>query len=83
MSRMPFLSRGKLFEVETSDPKTKTLIGAYWGDAVNRLIGFVDTSRLAAYRGVTVDGHPFETDPNVIEDFILSTDFDFQELYEP
>jgi hypothetical protein len=72
-----------LYEVETSDTATKTLIGRYWGDAVNRLIGFADTSGLDRYRGLSIEGHPFETDPDVIEDFILSTDFDFQELYEP
>jgi hypothetical protein len=83
MSRMPFLSRGKLYEVETSNPKTKSLIASYWGDAVKGLIGEGDTSGLDRYRGFTIGGHPFETDPDVIEDFVLSTDFDFQELYEP
>jgi hypothetical protein len=83
MSRMPFLSKGELFEVETSDPELKTVIGRYWGEAVNRLIGFGDTSGLDRYRGLSIEGHLFETDPDVIEDFILSTDFDFQELYKP
>lgn len=83
MSLMPFLSRGRLYEVETSDPELKTVIGRYWGEAVNRLIGLGDTTGLDHYRGLSIEGHPFETDPDVIEDFILSTDFDFQELYEP
>lgn len=80
---MPFLSRGKLYVVETDDQQTKTLIGRYWGDAVKRLIGFADTTRLDRYHDLTVHGHPYETDPDVIEDFFLETDFDFQELYEP
>ncbi len=83
MSRMPFLSRGVLYEVETTNPRTKSLIASYWGDAVSRLIGSGDTSGLDRFRGFALKGHPFETDPDVIEDFILSTDFDFQELYQP
>jgi hypothetical protein len=34
MSRLPFLSRGKLHVVETDNANTKRLIGQYWGDAV-------------------------------------------------
>ena len=83
MSRMPFLSRGQLYEVETTNPRVKTLIGRYWGDAVKRLIGRGETSELDRYRHLSIGGHPFETDPDVIEDFWLSTDFDFQEFYEP
>jgi hypothetical protein len=83
MSRMPFLSRGRLYEVETSDPELKTVIARYWGDAVSHFMRTGETSRFDRYRGVTIKGHPFETDPDVIEDFVLSTDFDFQELYEP
>ena len=83
MSRMPFLSRGELYEVETSDPELKTVIARYWGEAVNRLIGYGDISGLDPYHDLSIEGHPFETDPTVIEDFILGTDFDFQELYEP
>ena len=83
MSRMPFLSRGKLYEVETTNATTKSLIASYWGDAVSRLIGSGDISGLDRFRGFTIKGRPFETDPDVIEDFVLSTDFDFQELYEP
>ena len=83
MSRMPFLSRGQLYEVETSNPATKTLIASYWGDAVSHFIRTGDTARFDRYRGFTIKGHPFETDSDVIEDFILDTDFDFQELYEP
>lgn len=80
---MPFLSRGQLYQVETTNPRVKTLISGYWGDAVKGLISRADTSGLDRYRHVTIGGHPFETDPDVIEDFILSTDFDFQEFYEP
>jgi hypothetical protein len=83
MSHLPFLSRGKLYVVETDDPKTKRLIARYWGVAVNRLIGEGDTSELDKYRGQTHLGDPFETDPDVVEDFWLSTDFDFQDFYEP
>jgi hypothetical protein len=83
MSRMPFLSRGRLYDAEISKPKTKTLIARYWGDAVQHFLRTGDTSRLDRYRGVKVGGHPFETDPDVIEAFYLETDFDFQELYEP
>lgn len=83
MSRLPFLSRGKLHMVETDDPATKTLIGRYWGDAVAHFRATGDTSRLDPYRSRSVEGGPFEVDPEVIEDFLLETDFDFQELYEP
>jgi len=83
MSRMPFLSKGELFEVETSNPTTKARIARYWGDAVNHFLRTGDTSRLDRFRGQTIGGHPFETDPDAIEEFYLSTDFDFQELYEP
>jgi hypothetical protein len=83
MSRMPFLSRGKLQMVETDDPETKTLIASYWGDAVSDFIRTGETSHFNRYRGVTIEGQPFETDPDVVEDFILDTDFDFQELYQP
>ncbi len=80
---MPFLSRGELYDVETSSPKTKGLIARYWGDAVNHFLRTGDTSRLGRFRGQSIGGHPFETDPDAIEEFYLSTDFDFQELYEP
>ena len=80
---MPFLSGGELFDVETESPKTKRLIARYWGDAVQHFLRTGDTSRLDRYQGKTIAGHPFETDPDVIEAFYLSTDFDFQELYEP
>ena len=83
MSRMPFLSRGELYEVTTDDPKTKSLLGRYWGSAIQHFRATGDTSRLEPYRNRTIAGHPFETDPKVIEDFLLETDFDFQELYEP
>jgi hypothetical protein len=83
MSRMPFLSKGKLYEVETSSPKTKGVIARYWGDAVQHFLRTGDTSRLDGYRRKSIEGHPFETDPDVIEDFVVGTDFDFQELYEP
>jgi len=83
MSRLPFLSRGTLYEVETSDAKTKSLIARYWGDAVNFFIRTGDTSRLDRYRELTIEGHPIETDPDVIEDICLDTDFDLPELYEP
>jgi hypothetical protein len=80
---MPFLSRGELYEVETSNAKTKGLVARYWGDAVQHFLRTGDTSRLDRYRGKTIAGHPLETDPDAIEDFYFSTDFDFQELYEP
>lgn len=80
---MPFLSHGELYDVETTNPKTKGLIARYWGDAVNHFLRTGDTSRLEPYRGRAIGGHPFETDPAAIEAFYLSTDFDFQELYEP
>lgn len=80
---MPFLSRGKLHVVETENAKTKTLIGRYWGDAVAHFRATGNTSRLDRYRNRTIAGHPFEVDPDVIENFLLETDFDFQELYEP
>jgi hypothetical protein len=83
MSKMPFLSKGELFEVETSNPKIKALIARYWGDAVSHFLRTGDISRLDRYRVQTLGGHPFETDADAIEDFYLSTDFDFQELYEP
>jgi hypothetical protein len=83
MSRMPFLSGGELFDVETENPKTKRLIARYWGDAVNHFLRTGDTSRLDRYRGQTISGRPFETNRDVIEDFYARTDFDFQELYEP
>jgi hypothetical protein len=83
MSRLPFLSDGKLHLVETDDAGTKTLIGQYWGDAVAHFRATGDTSRLDRYHDLTVEGRPFEVDPEVIEDFLLETDFDFQELYEP
>ena len=35
MSRMPFLSRGELYDVETTNPKTKRLIARYWGELAN------------------------------------------------
>jgi hypothetical protein len=80
---MPFLSRGELHEVETSDPRTKRRIARYWGDAVKHFLSTGKTDRLDRYREHTIAGHPFETDPEVIVDFFLRTDFDFQELYEP
>ena len=83
MSRMPFLSRGDLYDVETSNPKTKAMIARYWGDAVSHFLRSGETTRLDDYRGVSIKGHPFETDPDVIEDFVIGTDFDFQELNEP
>lgn len=83
MSRMPFLRRGKLYEVQTDDPKTKSLLGRYWGNAIQHFRATGDTSRLDPYRDRTLYGHPFETDPDVIEDFLLETDFNFQEFYEP
>lgn len=82
MSWMPFLSRGKLYQVEANDPETKSLIAHYW-NAVGHFIRTGDTSRLDRYRDRSHLGYPFETDPEVVEDFWLSTDFDFQELYEP
>jgi hypothetical protein len=83
MSRLPFLSRGKLHVVETDNANTKRLIGQYWGDAVAHFRATGDTSRLDRYRNRAIAGHPFEVDPEVIEDFLFETDFDFQELYEP
>lgn len=83
MSRMPILGRDGLYQVEVSAPETKSLIGRYWGDAVSHFIETGDGSRLKPYRGRSVDGVRFETDPDAIEDFYMSTDFDFQELYEP
>lgn len=83
MSRLPFLSHGELYLVETDNARTKTLIGQYWGDGVAHFRATGDTSKLDRYRDRTIAGHPFETDPQVIEDFLLETDFDFQELYEP
>jgi hypothetical protein len=83
VSRLPFLSRGELLEIETSNPKSKSMIARYWGDGVRHFLRTGDTTRLDRYRGWTIKGHPFETDPDVIEDFVLGTDFDFQELYEP
>jgi hypothetical protein len=69
--------------VETDDPKTKRLIARYWGVAVAHFRATGDTSKLDPYRNRSHLGRPFETDPKVIEDFLLETDFDFQELYEP
>jgi hypothetical protein len=83
VSLLPFLSRGQLYQVETDDPETKSLIASYWGDAVNHFLATGDTSRLDPYRNRTYAGHPYETDPKVIEDFYLDIDFDFQEFYEP
>jgi hypothetical protein len=83
MSRLPLLSGGRLYEVETTDSRTKRRIGRYWGDAINHFLATGDSSRLAPYRHWNVQGLPFETDPDAIEDFFLDTDFDFQELYEP
>jgi hypothetical protein len=83
MSRLPFFSKGRLYMVETDDPATKRLIGRYWGHAIAHFRATGDTSRVDRYRKRSVLGRPFETDPDVIEDFLLETDFDFQELYEP
>lgn len=80
---MPILSRGRLYQVEVFTPRAKQLIGRYWGDAINHFLATGDTSRLNRYRGVRIHGYPLETDPDTIEDFYRSTDFDFQELYEP
>ena len=83
MSRLPFLSGGELYLVETNDAKTKRLIGQYWGVGVAHFRATGNTSKLDRYRNRKIAGHPFEVDPEVIEDFLLETDFDFQELYEP
>ena len=64
MSLMPFLSRGKLYVVETDDPTTKRLIARYWGDAVNHFLRTGDTSRLDPYRNHTYLGHPYDVDPD-------------------
>jgi hypothetical protein len=83
MSLLPFLSGGRLYEIETDDPDVKRQIGLYWGDAVAHFLATGDTSRLEPYRRRRLGGLPFETDPDVIEDFYMGTDFDFQEFYEP
>jgi hypothetical protein len=82
MSRMPMFSRGELHEVEVTTPEAKLAIGRYWGDAINRFLATGDISRLQAYKGQAILGLPFEVDPDVIEDWYASTDFDFQEIYE-
>lgn len=80
---MPMFSRGELREVEVTSPEAKTTIARYWGDAVQHFLATGETDRLEPYRRRSVLGLPFETDPDVIEDFFLATDFDFQEVYEP
>ena len=65
MSRLPFLSRGKLYLVETDNTKTQTLIAQYWGDAVAHFRATGQTWRLDRYRNRTIAGHPFEVDPEV------------------
>ena len=80
---MPILSGGRLYQVEVFTPRARGLIARYWGSAVTHFLATGDTSRLKRFRGYRIRGLPFETDPEVIEDFYFSTDFDFQELYEP
>jgi hypothetical protein len=80
---MPFLSDGRLYQVQTTNPRTKSLIAQYWGDAVNHFLSTGDTLKLGPYERWRIGGMRFETDPSAIEDFISSTDFDFQEFYEP
>jgi len=83
MSRMPFLSGGRLYEVEVTNPEDKSKIARFWGYAVNHFRATGDPSRLEPYEGQTYEGLLYDTDPDVIEDFLFDTDFDFQELYEP
>jgi hypothetical protein len=80
---MSILSGGLLHQLEVDDPEMKSLIARYWGVAIQHFRDTGDTSKLAPYRGRTVDGIPFDTDPDVIEDWLIDTDFDFQDLYEP
>jgi hypothetical protein len=80
---MPILSGGELHEIDVSTARAKGLIARYWGDAIHHFLASGDTSRLEPYRHSSVLGLPFEVDPDVIEDWYASTDFDFQEIYEP
>lgn len=80
---MPMFSNGRLHVIDVSTPEAKQRIARYWGDAVQHFLTTGNTSRLRPYERWTVKGLLFETDPDVIEDWFLSTDFDFQEIYEP
>jgi hypothetical protein len=83
MSRMPLLSNGELKIIEVSSPEAKQWISNYWGIAVDHFLDTGDQSLLAPFAGRRIKGLPFETDPEAIEEFWFSTDFDFQEVYEP
>jgi hypothetical protein len=79
---MPHLSGGQLYLLQVENPRLQRLISHYWNIAVRDLLEG-DDATLLQFRGWTVLGLPFETDPDVVLDFWLSTDFDFQEVYEP
>ncbi len=80
---MPILSEGELHVVDVETDDDKRLIAEYFGSAVQHFLDTGDTSHLDPFRDRQVAGLPFETDPDVIEDWFLATDFDFQEIYEP
>jgi hypothetical protein len=82
MSQVPHLSGGKIHVIANATSDEVELSASFFS-AVSYFIECGDTSRIEAFRGSALRGIPFETDPDVIEEWWLSTDFDFQEIYEP
>jgi hypothetical protein len=81
MAQVPHLSGGRIHILVDASPEEASQSGAYFS-AVDFLIREGDTSRIETFRGRAQRGLPFETDPDVIEEWWLSTDFDFLEEYE-
>jgi hypothetical protein len=82
MSQAPHLSAGQLHVITDATPEEVQQSSSYFS-AVSYFINTGDVSRVETFRGRAQRGLPFETDPDVIEQWWLSTDFDFQEIYEP
>jgi hypothetical protein len=79
---VPHLSGGRIHVIEDASSDEVQLSSSFF-NAVSHFIATGQSDEIDAFRGRALRGLPFDTDPDLIEDWHLSTDFDFQEIYEP
>ena len=61
-------------------PWERSTVGAHW-NAIKRFLATGAVTLLHPFEGTTVAGKHLQTDPDVIEDWALQGQLDFEEIY--
>lgn len=80
MRAMRVLTNSGVEIVGVDDPEDASIVGKYW-NAVKEFLGTGDEWALHDFAGELVGGLELEVDPDLIEDFALSGQLSFRDIY--